>query len=82
MTPRLSDELDRALHDHRGFLQVEGSDGKVIVMSQQVYRDLLGVGSDEELAASLAAIEAGLADIDAGRTRPFRDVLAELGGGS
>lgn len=33
---------------------------------------------DEELAASVKAIREGLTDIDAGRTRPFHDVLAEL----
>ncbi|WP_197996235.1 hypothetical protein [Gimesia panareensis] len=47
-------------------------------MSIEIYRDMLGVGTDEELAASLQALEEGVADVDAGRTRPFRDVLDEL----
>ena len=34
---------------------------------------------EAEMAAALQAIQEGLADIDAGRTRPFREVMAELG---
>jgi len=79
MTPRLNDELDQALQQHHGFLQAEGCSGKVYVLSTEVYREMMGVGTDEELAKSLKAIKEGLADIDAGRTRPFRDVLDELG---
>ena len=79
MTPRLNDELDQALNQHDGFLEAEGRSGKVYVISTQVYREMMGVGTDEELAESLKAIEEGLADINAGRTRPFRDVLDELG---
>lgn len=79
MTLRLNDDLDQALNQQRGFLQAEGRSGKVYVISTQVYREMMGVGTDEDLAASLKAIEEGLADIDAGRTRPFRQVLNELG---
>tara|TARA_R110002167_G_scaffold319685_2_gene525471 strand:+ start:119 stop:244 length:126 start_codon:yes stop_codon:yes gene_type:complete len=38
----------------------------------------MGVDTDAELSASLEEIKEGLADIDAGHTRPFRDILAEL----
>jgi predicted transcriptional regulator len=79
MAPRLNDELDQALGQHHGFLEAEGSTGKVYVISTQVYREMMGVGTDEELAESLQAIAEGLADIEAGRTRPFREVLNELG---
>lgn len=78
MTPRITDELNQALHQHHGLIEAEGADGKVIVMTMQVYRELMGVGSDEELAASVRAVEEGLADIEAGRTVPMNDVFREL----
>ena len=79
MAPKLTDEMKQALKQGHGFLKIEGEAGTCIVMTMQVYRDMMGVGTDEEMAESLKAIEEGLADIDAGRTRPFRDVLDELG---
>lgn len=67
MAPRINQELDKALNEQHGFVQAEGADGKVIVMSMQVYRQMMGVGSDDELAASLKAIDQAVADLDAGR---------------
>jgi PHD/YefM family antitoxin component YafN of YafNO toxin-antitoxin module len=76
--PQLTEEQREALEQHHGLLQVDEAGHKYVLMSMEVYRELMGVGTDEELQASLKALQAGLADIDAGRTRPFRDVLAEL----
>jgi len=78
MTPRINEELNHALNRHHGFLQAEGADGKVVVMSMQVYREMMGVGSDKEMAASLKAIEEAMADIEAGRTTPMDQVFREL----
>ena len=78
MAPRITDELNQALHQNHGFIEAEGTDGKVIVMTMQVYRELMGVGSDEELAASVRAVEEGLADIEAGRTVPIDEVFRKL----
>jgi len=50
----------------------------VIVMTMQVYREIMGVGSDEELQASVRAIEEGFADIEAGRIQPMEDVFHKL----
>lgn len=76
--PQLTDEQRQALEQHHGMLQVDEYGRKYILMSMEVYRELMGVGTDAELQSSLKALETGLADIEAGRTRPFRDVLAEL----
>lgn len=76
--PRLTEEQRRALAQSHGLLEVDEDGRKYVLMSMEVYRDMMGVGTDAELSASLEAIQEGLADIDAGRTRPFRDVLAEL----
>lgn len=79
MNTRLSDELRQVVADNHGFAQVDGADGPYVVMSLPVFREILGVSAEEELHDTLAAIDRGLADADAGRLRPFREVLAELG---
>ena len=33
MTPRINEELDKALHEQHGFVQAEGADGKAVDMS-------------------------------------------------
>jgi len=78
MTPKITDELNQALHQHHGLVEAEGSDGKVVVMTMQVYRELMGVGSDEELQASVQAIEVGFADVESGHTKPMDQVFREL----
>jgi hypothetical protein len=78
MAPRINEEIRRALNEQHGFVQAEGADGKVIVMSMQVYREMMGIGSDEEMADSLKAIEEAVADIEAGRTVPMDQVFQEL----
>jgi len=78
LKPRLTEEQRNALDQHHGLVEVDEEGRKYILMSIEIYRDMLGVGTDEELAASLKALDEGLADVDAGRTRPFRDVLSEL----
>jgi hypothetical protein len=75
--PVLTSEQQAALQARRGFVQ--GS--SYVLMSIDVYREMLGVGDDEEFAASIKAVEEGLADVAAGRTRPYREVLAELANG-
>jgi predicted transcriptional regulator len=78
MTPKLTEELDRALEEHHGFLKADGQRGKVVVMSMQLFREMMGVGSDEQLAESIKAIEEGLADVEAGRTVPLDQLFLEL----
>lgn len=78
MAPRINDELNRALHEQNGFVQAEGTDGKVIVMSLQVYRETMGVGSDAELTESLKAIDQAMADLKAGRSIPLDEARQRL----
>ncbi|HUE71979.1 MAG TPA: hypothetical protein VMP01_13920 [Pirellulaceae bacterium] len=78
MNTQLSPAIEQLVADHNGIVHVAGQYTGYVVMSDQAYREMLGIGTDDELKDSLAAIEQGLADADGGRTRPFREVLNEL----
>lgn len=78
MTPELSNEIEQAVEQHHGCLQVKGQKSAYIVLSIETFRDMMGVGTDEELQASLTAIEQGLADVEAGRTRPVDAFFQEF----
>ena len=73
--PDLTNEQRQALDANHGCVQGKG----YVLMSIDVFRNTMGVGSEEELAASIKAIEQGHTDVQAGRMRPYREVLAELG---
>ena len=79
MAPKLTDEQRQALDlQHGGPVSVEADDGTYILMSIDAYRSMMGVGSDADFDASIAALRAGMQDIQAGRTRPIRDALDDL----
>ena len=78
MKPELTDQQRQAVDEHHGFIEVESGDSTYVLMSMQVYRDMMGVGSDAEYEASLKAVGEGLADVEAGRTRPVEDFFREF----
>jgi hypothetical protein len=78
MATRLTEEQRHAVDQQHGFLEVEGGGAVYVVMSMQVFREMMGVGSEAEYQASLEAIRAGLADVAAGRTRPINDFFRDL----
>jgi hypothetical protein len=78
MTTRLTDEQRHAVDEHHGFLEVEGGGAVYVVMSMQVFREMMGVGSEAEYRASIQAIREGLTDVEAGRTRPIDDFFQDL----
>jgi hypothetical protein len=78
MATRLTDEQRNAVDEHHGFLEVEGGGTAYVVMSMQVYREMMGVGSDAEYRASLDAIREGLEDVEGGRTRSIEDFFQDL----
>lgn len=69
-------DVQDAVNANHGMVQ---TDDGFVFMSMNVFREMMGVGSDDELQQSLAAIERGIADMEAGRTRPWREVFAEIG---
>lgn len=70
MKPELTEQQRQAVDQHHGFLEVESGGSTYVVMSMQVFREMMGVGTEGEYRASLAAIREGLDDVEAGRTRP------------
>ena len=78
MTTRLTDEQRNAVDEHHGFLEVEGGGTSYLVMSMQVYREMMGVGSEGQYAASVDAIREGLEDVEKGRTRSIEDFFQDL----
>lgn len=78
MTLKLSNDLQQAVEQNHGFTEAEGDGARFVVMSMDFYRDMMGIGSDEELQDSLRAIDEGIADIAAGRTKPAAQFFAEF----
>lgn len=78
MTTRLTNEQQQAVDQHHGFLEVEGGGTVYVLMSMQVFREMMGVGTEAEYQTSIEAIREGLADVDAGRTRPINDFFQDL----
>lgn len=75
---RLTEQQQQAVDDHHGFLEVEGGGSTYVLMSMQLFREMMGVGSDAEYQASLKAVGEGLADVEAGRCRPMEEFFREF----
>ena len=74
MTLKLPEDLRHALDENHGFIQGPS----FAVMSTDVYRQVMGVGSDDEFQASVAALRKSLEEIKRGKSRPFTEFLDEL----
>ena len=51
-----------------------------MLMSMDVFRNTMGVTNDEEMHASLRAIQEAMADLAAGRTVPLAEAQRQLEG--
>lgn len=81
MTIRLPDEIRNAFTAHPGVpLEVLDDQTRTayVVMPMQVFREMMGVGSEAEYQESLAAIREGLADVEAGRTISADEFFRDL----
>ena len=74
--PELPEELSAALAAQRGFLRGES----YLLMSLDVYRDIMGIASDEELNESLTAIEETLGDCELENPPSLEQVFRDLDG--
>ncbi len=66
-----------ALH-HGGPVTVAGKHGDHVVMSAAIFREIMGVGSDEEFAASVDALKESLAQAAAGQSMTLDEVAQRL----
>jgi len=73
----LTEEQQRVLQEADGY--AEGP--SYVVMSKERFCFTMGIDSEEEYQKTVQAIDRGLADIAAGRKRPFRDFLDDLRAG-
>lgn len=74
MSIELTREQREALEASGGFVEGDG----FMLMSREVYLRMRGIESEQELEESLAAINQGLADVEAGRNRPLREFFEEF----
>jgi aspartate aminotransferase-like enzyme len=72
--PELTEEQQQALDSNHGF--VLGS--SFVLMSKDVFRNTMGVSTDEELLASLQAINEAMADLAAGRSITLEEAKRRL----
>lgn len=57
---------------------VRGNEQDYVVMTMQAYRELLGIGTDEAFAESVAALRRSQSDVEAGRTMDADEFFDEL----
>jgi hypothetical protein len=79
MNPRLTAEQRDAVDKHDGCVEVEDANGKCVLMSIEVFREVMGVSSDRDLQESVAALRRSYEQFANGQTRPLTEALDELG---
>jgi len=77
-TPQpIAPETEALLQQHGGPLAVFGQQGEYVMMRSDVYVAMLGLGENDE-AETLASVQRGLADLDAGRIQDLDEAFNEL----
>jgi hypothetical protein len=79
MNPRLTAEQREAVDKQNGCVEVEDASGKCVLMSIEVFREVMGVGMERDFEESVAALRRSYAQFAMGRTRPLIEALDELG---
>lgn len=74
MNEKLNQHVHEALEANNGC--VVGTD--FVLMSLDVCRNTMGVGSDEELRESLAAIQRSWNEAGLGKARPFSEAMEDI----
>ncbi len=78
MTPESTKQIEQVVaQQHGGPVQLDGTN--VVAMSTDVFREMMGIGTEEEMAASVAALQKSMAEARGGKTRPLTDALDDLG---
>lgn len=77
--PMLPIEIEAAVAaQHGGPVTVPSRQGEHIVMSMAAYRDMLGIGTDEEFDRSIHDLKLSLAQAAAGETLSLDEVRQKL----
>jgi hypothetical protein len=77
--PQLPPEIEAAVAAHHGGpVSVTGQQGEHVVMSLAIYRNLMGVGNDEDFARSIADLTVSLSQAEAGQTLSLDEVRKRL----
>jgi hypothetical protein len=73
----LTPAVENLLAQFGGPLSINGAHGDYVVMRSDVYEQMLGLTKENE-AETLAAVNRGLSDLDAGRTVSLEEAMKEL----
>lgn len=79
MSPKLTEEQRQAVDSHDGCVEVEDENGKCVLMSAEVFREVMGVGTERDFQESVAALRRSYEQFQKGQTRPLTDALDDLG---
>ncbi len=78
--PILPPEIEAAVvRQHGGPIPVSGRPGTHVVLGADIFRDLMGVGDDEEFEKSVADLRVSLAQEAAGQTISLSESERRLG---
>ena len=79
MTPKLTNDLAAAVDANDGVVETQAEQGgEFVVLRMDLYREMLGVSTNDEFEASVRACQNGLDDIEKGHFRPVADVISEM----
>jgi hypothetical protein len=77
--PFLPAEIESVVSLHQGGpVSVAGASGDHVVMSLQVFREMMGVGDEEAFADSVAKLKESLAEAASGRTISLQEARERL----
>lgn len=68
MSTKLTPELQQTVEAQHGCATVDADGQSYVVMRSELYRELLGIGSEADYEASLQAVREGWEDVQSGRT--------------
>jgi hypothetical protein len=68
MSTKLTPELQQTVEAQHGCATIDADGQSYVVMRSELYRELLGIGSEAEYEASLQAVREGWEDVQSGRT--------------
>lgn len=79
LTPQLSTDAELLVQQEQGGpVPIFGSQGQYVIMSANVYAEMLGLESDEALSDSLAKLQTSIQQMEAGKLLSEAEVFDKL----